>query len=107
MPSLKNLLQELDYKEFRMFAMACIDQQNEIEKRKQMKIREKKRKAYLKEQKRRLKRGEVPTMFVEDELQDFTETSISGPSGPTPYEDDGGNNQQMTWGAPSSDCIIL
>ena len=28
------LLQELDYKEFKMFAMACIDRQMEIEERK-------------------------------------------------------------------------
>ena len=28
------LLQELDYKEFKMFAMACIDRQMEIEQRK-------------------------------------------------------------------------
>ena len=29
------LLQELDYKEFKMFAMACIDRQMEIEQRKE------------------------------------------------------------------------
>ena len=27
-------LQELDYQEFKMFAMACIDRQNEIEQKK-------------------------------------------------------------------------
>lgn len=33
-------LQELDYQEFRMFAMACIDKQNEMkEKREQNRIR--------------------------------------------------------------------
>ena len=33
-PFLQHYLQELDYKEFKMFAMACIDRQMEIEERK-------------------------------------------------------------------------
>ena len=33
------LLQELDYKEFKMFAMACIDRQMEIEEKKQKQSR--------------------------------------------------------------------
>ena len=31
-------MQELDYHEFKMFAMACIDRQIEIEKRKKTKV---------------------------------------------------------------------
>ena len=38
-----SVLQELDYKEFRMFAMACIDKQMEIEREKKKKLQKRKR----------------------------------------------------------------
>ncbi|XP_074644053.1 EF-hand calcium-binding domain-containing protein 9-like [Tubulanus polymorphus] len=43
--------QELDYKEFKMFAMACIDRHSDLERRKATKLEEKRRKRLLKEKK--------------------------------------------------------
>lgn len=48
-------LQELDYKEFRMFAMACIDRQNEIDKLKREKVLAVARKESVKEKKKKFR----------------------------------------------------
>ncbi|XP_070541074.1 EF-hand calcium-binding domain-containing protein 9-like [Ptychodera flava] len=49
--------QELDYKEFKMFAMACIDRQNEIDREKKEKLEAKRLREEDKKQRAELKQG--------------------------------------------------
>ncbi|KAF6038186.1 hypothetical protein EB796_003505 [Bugula neritina] len=62
-------LQELDYKEFRMFAMACIDRQNEIDKQSREKALALSRQQDIKEKKKRFK-----AMLKDGSLEEILET---------------------------------
>ena len=50
--------QELDYKEFKMFAMACIDKQNEIDRKKREKI-ERRRRQKMEKARRKIEQIEL------------------------------------------------
>ncbi|XP_064623043.1 EF-hand calcium-binding domain-containing protein 9-like [Lineus longissimus] len=67
--------QELDYKEFKMFAMACIDKQVELEREDELREARKEEKAMLKDKQRVMKEMKTTGLLTKEEYSEAMEES--------------------------------